>query len=261
MKLFIIIVSFNGGETLVKLIDDLINEKKNNTKIDINLVVVENGREEKFRIDTIKSKKNLGFAGGCNIGIRYALQNNADRILLLNQDVVIKPGFIQTFINNPADIISPVIQFKRGNNWVYDFGGKVNWSIGRNYHIESTSKLISQQANQPIDYVSGCCMLVKREVFEKIGLFDERFFLYFEDADFCIRAKKAGFQIAVEPKGVIVHNLVEGAKKPLKSQMELVKSNAIFINKYLRLNRLLGYLYLLVLSAKIWKNRVFAQSS
>jgi GT2 family glycosyltransferase len=94
-------------------------------------------------------------------------------------------------------------------------------------------------------------MLIKREVFEGIGYFDERYFLYFEDVDFCLRAKRANFQISVEPKSIITHQLIEGKNKPFSRQLQLIKSNFIFINKYLNWRIPLGYLYLLALTGKI----------
>ncbi len=236
-NLFIVIVDFNKGEDLGKLVENLKREKVSGWEI--NFKIINN------------NKNNFGFAKGVNIGIRYALQNNADKVLLLNPDVMIEKGFIQIFINNPADIVSPVIKFKRDNNWVYDFGGKVDWRWGRTSHFESTNQLINQSTNYPIDYLSGCCMLIKRKVFEKIGLLDEKFFLYFEDADFCLRAKQAGFKIRVEPKSVITHQLVEGNQRSSFKKYHLLRSNFIFINKYLGIRRILGYLYLLGLTVKM----------
>lgn len=257
MKLFIIIVSFNSGEDLTKLVERLGKEKVSGWELEI--VVVENGQLAKNKVRIIYNKKNLGFAKGANIGIRYASEKDTNAVLLLNPDTVIEPGVIKTIVANKADIISPVIKFKRNDQWIYDHGGRIDWWLGRTNHLESSNLTMKQFNNEAIDYVSGCCMLIKRQVFETIGLFDERFFLYFEDVDFCIRAKKAGFKVAVEPKAVIIHNLTEGAKKPFSSQLELIKSNLKFINKYLGFTKPLGFLYCLVLSARLCINRLFQQ--
>lgn len=285
MKLFIIIVSFNNGEDVTRLVESLGKEKVSRWEMEI--VVVENGENQKvnsqqstFNIKIIKNQKNLGFAKGANIGIKYALKNSADRILLLNPDTVIESGIIQTLIANKSDIISPVIKFQRKGRWIYDYGGRIDWRWGRTRHVESTispvsfrgiaeksSKTLPSVARSlasfgktKIDYVSGCCMLVKREVFDTTGLFDERFFLYFEDVDFCIRAKKAGFKVVVEPKASIIHNLTEGVQKPFSSQLELIKSNVKFIYKYLGITKPLGFLYCLILTGKLCINRLFQQS-
>lgn len=280
MNLFIIIVSFNSGEDVRSLVESLGKEKISGWEM--KMVVIDNNSSDSnlrslqpldpstsedtgrypsslgMTMMIINNKTNLGFAKGANIGIKYALDNGADRILLLNPDTKIETGFIQPLVENSADIISPVIKFKRDGNWIYDFGGRVNWNIGRTKHLEYIKRApLAELQGVPliIDYVSGCCMLIKRQVFEKIGFFDERFFLYFEDADFCTRARMAGLKVAVEQKSVIIHNLIEGVKKPLSSQVELIKSNFKFINKYLGGKRILGYLYLSVLTTKIFMDR------
>lgn len=241
-NLFIVIVDFYAEKDLLKLVKSLKREKVSGWKV--NFKIINN------------NKKNLGFAKSANIGIRYALEKGADRVLLLNPDTIIERGFLEELLDNQNDIVAPVIKFKRNNKWVYDFGGKVNWWIGRTWHkeLEETRSLAAFGMTN-VDYLSGCCMLVKRQVFEKIGLFDERFFLYFEDADFCIRAKRAGFQIAAEPKSEIVHQLIEGKKRSFSKKYHLWRSNFIFINKYLGIKIFLGYLYLAALAIKMLLNR------
>jgi len=196
-------------------------------------------------------------------------------VLLLNQDTKVEKDFLSPLLENPADIVGPVIKFRRQERWIYDFGGKMEWWGNRHYEIQNSKSksplrgipsecqnkfkiknskiknilwkyLAWWQANpvidgeviasskwREIDYISGCAMMIKRRVFEKIGLFDERYFLYFEDADFCLRAKKAGFKIAVDPKSMVIHKLKEGKKKPLWQRWQLVKSNLIFINRWI----------------------------
>ncbi|MBI3379361.1 glycosyltransferase family 2 protein [Candidatus Gottesmanbacteria bacterium] len=247
-NLFIIIVSLNGGGELVQLVESLNKEKVSGWEVKIllvnNAVKKLNIISDKLKVNIIENKANLGFARGANIGVTYALRNQADRILLLNPDTAITPGFLNGLTESSDDIVSPVIKFKRNHNWIYDYGGKIDWNIGRTYHLESINKLI--------DYVSGCCMLVKREVFEKIGFFDENFFLYFEDADFCFRAKKAGFSIAASSKSFIVHQLIEGNERSSLKKYHLIRSNFIFINKYMGIKKIIGYLYLSALAIKMF---------
>ena len=270
-KLYIIIPKFNGEKEIKECLKSL-QLIKISAGWEIKVVVVDNSRKipnfkfqisNKFQIlnskliKLIKNKKNLGFAGGVNVGIREALKNGAEAVLLLNQDTKVEKDFLSPLLENPADIVGPVIKFQRGGNWVYDYGGRINWWLGESKHWElqtaeckmqndnSKLKIKSNRGHlgrwpegtpprwREIDYISGCAMMVRRRVFEKIGLFDERYFLYFEDADFCLRAKKAGFKIAVEPKSVIVHYLREGKKKPLWQRWEAVKSNFIFINRWI----------------------------
>ena len=95
-------------------------------------------------------------------------------------------------------------------------------------------------------------MVIKREVFEKIGYFDKRFFLYFEDVDFCLRVKRADLSLSVEPQSDVTHHTLIGAQKPLVVSLHLLKSNFIFINRWVPLlARPFAYFYWLLLSSKI----------
>ncbi len=178
-----------------------------------NLIVVDN--------DNI----NRGFAAGVNLGIKKALAKKAEMVLLINPDIKISQTQIKKLSEFDGDIIAPVLTFKRGGKKIYDFGGKVNWLIGRTTHWENTSGLV--------DYVSGACMLIRREVFEKIGFFDEKYFMYFEDADFCLRATNAGFTVSVAKNISVEHQIKE--QRDSRDRFKLdhnLKSNLIFISKW-----------------------------
>lgn len=192
------------------------------------------------------SETNRGFAKGANLGIKQSLDKGAERVLLINPDAKISSRDILKLSTNIADIVSPVLKFKRNGLDVFDFGGKVNLIFGRTTHYENLKP-------DNIDYVSGACMLVKREVFEKIGFLDERFFLYFEDADFCLRAKAAGFTVTVDQDVVVQHNITEHrfSRDPFKIK-KILESNLYFINKWIHWYfKPLAYTYWLVLATKL----------
>lgn len=238
---------------LIKII--LVNNDKNsNLKTQISNINL------KTKILIINNQKNLGFAAGINMGIKEVLHDkNVSHILILNNDTIIPPNLLNELIKERGDIVAPVIKFKSiDNRWVYDFGGRINWVTGRTSHLECNNITIKQYNNErKIDYVSGCCMLVKREVFEKIGLFDERYFFYYEDTDFCVRAKKEGYRISVCPKIVIFHKLGGSIGRWTRKAIYYnLKSNFIFITKHLGWNRPVGYLYLMILSLKIFINKI-----
>lgn len=220
MKTFIIILHFGDPAVTLDCVRSVIAKKLNFTE----LVVVDNNqnfdpKNFKGKIEILKNKKNLGFAGGVNVGIKYALSKKVDYILLLNNDTIVKNDFLKEIVtfmklNETVGIASPAIKYKRGRSTVYDTGGKINKLFGRTTHNE-VSQVLNKKPRQ-VDYVSGCCMLVKKEVFEKIGLFDERFFLYYEDVDFCIRAKNKGFFSYVLPEVFIEHALSKTVGKDSK---------------------------------------------
>lgn len=244
-KIYIILLKFNGEKEIKRCLESL-QLIKLPKKWQVKVLVVENSsyikykisnikyKNYKLKIKVIKNKKNLGFAGGMNVGTREALKDKAQAVLLLNQDTQVEKNFLPPLLENSADIVAPVIKFRRQGKWVYDYGGKVDWGLGKTKHIEKWQMTKTPTGDKwQIDYVSGCAMLIRRPVLEKIGLLDERYFLYFEDADFCLRARRAGFKIAVEPKSVVIHHLKEGKKKPLRQRWQIVKSNLIFINRWI----------------------------
>jgi len=175
---------------------------------------------------------NLGFAEGNNVGIRKALQDGADYVFVVNNDTILdKNLLVQLFkvaslndkqsllLRNKTAILGPKIYFAPGyeyhkERYEKNERGKVFWYAGGliDWHNILTShrgvdEVDKGQYNYQIetDYVSGCAMFVKREVFEKIGLFNKRYFLYLEDVEFCQRAKKAGFKVVYTPKAKLWH--------------------------------------------------------
>lgn len=257
-EIFIIIVNFNSQKTILDCLSCLKYERAetiviDNASTDNSLSLI----KRKFpQVKIIENKSNLGFSAACNIGIKYALRRRAQRVLLLNPDTLPEKDFLEKLSRKQSDIVSPILKFKRGETWVYDLGGKINWLIGRPYHQESYSSKTGKPKS--IDYVSGCCMLIKKEVFNEIGFFDERFFLFFEDVDFCLRAKKRDLKIDVSSNVIVWHKLSEGKKKGWFYHYQILRSNFIFFNKWLPLHKKpLAYGYLLLLGIKIIFNKLF----
>jgi len=271
-KIYILILNYNGYDDTEKCLKTLYKLEDNSYEIE--KVVVDNGSSHdqlkslknflsEFKlIKLIENKKNLGFAKGNNVGIKYALDNGADYILLLNNDTKIEMNFLENLIKLDYPISSPVVkfrEFKENPKLIYDLGGYVNWWTGRTTHLNLYGKEYKKKNNGVVecDYVAGCCMLVKREVFERIGLLDERYFIYFEDVDFCVTAKKNGFKVAVDKESVIWHKL--GGSMDRWSNRAIyhhLVGNFIFITKHLGWRRITGYSYLFILTAKIVFDRV-----
>ena len=261
-KTAIIILNYNGFpyilDCLCSLHQSLITNHQSPT------IVVDNNSTDKSvkkikkefpKIKIIKNKKNLGFAGGNNVGIRWASENNFDNIMLLNPDTIVEKNFLKPLLqliglDKKIGIVSPVLKGKEGKKTIFALGAKFNPILGRTEHIHLKRAPLSAARQE---MVSGCAMLIKKEVFEKIGLLDKKFFLYFEDSDFCLRARKAGFKIYVEPKSVILHkaSLSLGGLS-LKKIRYVLWSNFLFINKWVKPYFLpVAYFYLLVLGSKM----------
>lgn len=270
-KVYMLILVYNGLADLKICLPTLKNFKSKSYSL--KTVIIDNASSSKEvkelkkllkkypGITLLENSMNLGFAEGNNAGIRYALKNGADYVVLLNNDTVIESDFIENGIKIDAGIVSPVVKFKEFKDkpkFIYDLGGRVNWWTGRTSHInayrdEYQNSLKADPVD--VDYVAGCSMLIKREVFAKIGLLDEKYFIYFEDVDFCITAKKAGFRVVVDPKSTLYHKL--GGSMDRWSGRAIyhnLLSNYIFITKHLGVRRLTGYFYLTVLTLKILRD-------
>ena len=272
-KIFIIILNYNGFDDTAKCLQTLYLLK--NKSYILKTVIVDNGSSQvqlnklkKFLddftdIELIENGKNLGFAKGNNNGIRYALNHQADFILLLNNDTKIEMNFLKKLLFLAAPISSPVVKFREFRDkpkLIYDLGGYVNWTTGRTTHLNAYAgerKLFQDKEFIEVDYVAGCCMLVKEEVFQKIGLLDEKYFIYFEDVDFCVTAKRQGFRVIVDPKSIVYHKLGGSMDRWSKRAIfHNLFSNFIFITKHLEWRIFFGYAYLFFLTAKIVRDRI-----
>ena len=219
IKIVIIILNWNGYDDTSELLNSL---KKANKIPKSHIVVVDNDSThndaEKLKmnygdfIEVIKCENNLGFAGGNNTGIKYALNNLADYILLLNNDTIVEPDFLEPLINvlnsnNAIGISAPQINYYQDRRKIWTSGGKISRIRGSGFAYSDKFEDNKDKENKYVDFVSGCCMLIKREVFDKVGLFDEKYFLYVEDTDFCFRTIKAGFKIIVSQNSKIFHKI------------------------------------------------------
>lgn len=231
IKVALITVNYNNASDTVNLLESLKLLKNDGVKLE--KYVVDNGSKDngykqikkKFpEITLIKSKTNLGFAGGNNLAIKKALESEADHILLINNDAEITdPQFLNKMISKNKGISAPVVVFKRGGDTVFDYGGRVDKLFGRNTHYESFFPI--EDALPKADYYSGVCLMITPKVFDKIGFLDDSFFLYYEDADFCLRAAEAGFKPRLVPDTTINHKLSASANKLGKKKLNILANS------------------------------------
>ncbi len=169
-----------------------------------------------LRVHFIVNEENLGFAKAANMGFRFALDRDFDYVLLLNNDTTVEPDFLEKLIDSAESekdvgIVSGKILFKDGKT-VFSLGGEISFlkNVGHLLHYRRSVDEVSHiREDFYCSFVSGCLMLVKREVIEDVGFLDGSFFMYIEDVDFCYRVLSRGWKIRVNPKSVIYHT--EGA--------------------------------------------------
>ena len=155
--------------------------------------------------------RNLGFSGGMNAGIREVLARGAAAVLLVNSDVIVPPdcaGILERHLHYPGTgIVGPVLRSRSDPRLVTSLGMKYSTVTGRMRHVGAGgSRVLSYEGmSPPVDAVSGCVMLVKRAVFERIGLLAEDYFFSFEDLDFCLKAREAGYHTKLAGDATAYH--------------------------------------------------------
>ncbi len=155
---------------------------------------------------------NLGFSGGMNVGIRRALESGADAVLLVNSDAIVPPDCVDIlerflFADAGRGIVGPLLRSRTDPGVVESAGMHYNCRTGRMRHHHSGDRVALTHTIAPtiVAGVSGCVMLIRREVFDAIGAFGEDYFFSFEDLDYCLRAKRAGYSTWLEPGAASYH--------------------------------------------------------
>ena len=162
--------------------------------------------------DFVRNSVNGGWAGGNNVGVRYALERGADLMVLLNNDTVVTPDFVARLTAAAAThpvygVMGPVIRFLDPPHEVQTDGCLFNDPARPGFFQRKPVCLTPSAAPTitDVDIVNGCCIMVRADVFRRIGLIDERFFLIHEEADFCLRAQRAGFRCGVLGEALVWH--------------------------------------------------------
>ena len=221
-KVAIILVNYNGYAETIQCIESLKNIDYDNYHV----FIVENGstnnsydilsrylvESDCARFCTLKkSKENLGFSGGNNIGIKEAIEQGYEYVMLLNNDTIVTPDFLNILINNADNksIVTPRIMYwnEKDKNWYA--GGKLSKVLGRAWHNNIGKKYLKNRDDRcyNVSFISGCCMLMHVDVIKKIGLLEEKYFLYYEDTEYCWRADDSSVQMKYVGSSVIYHNV------------------------------------------------------
>ena len=245
----IIIVNYNGKKWLERLLPTLNKQKYTSYEI----IIVDNGSvdesieyvEKNFKkIKLIKLKTNLGFSDGNNIGFKYSL---GDKIILLNNDTEVDTDYISSFVRVFDEIPQCSIAQSKivylSNPEKIDSCGSYMTSTSFQYYIGNNKDSQLKIYNIPFKVFStkGASMIIKRNVIEKIGLFDKNYWSYYEETDFCHRAWVCGFETWYWPNAIIKHS-VGGTSTKMHNdfiQFHNYKNKLSSLIKCLSLNRLL----------------------
>jgi GT2 family glycosyltransferase len=190
-------------------------------------------------VTLITNEENLGFAAGCNVGIRYALNQGADYVWLLNNDTVVHPHALTALVERAESdpqigaVGSVIYDWERRDKILAWGGGRISYWSGRSRHVSVPVE------NEKLDFLTGASILIRREALGAIGLLDERFFLYWEDADFSIRLKKKSWKLAVATHSKVWHRETATVGRGTEFQDYVFNVSAtIFLRKHARFSLL-----------------------
>lgn len=234
-KVFIVMLNYNGRDVIKKCLTSIFKIDYPNFEV---IVVDNNSTDGSFEIAKgtfskaifIKNEENLGFSAGNNIGIKFAIERMAEYVLVLNNDTEVEKDFLEKLVEEgekdpKTGILSPII-FNGKTKEIWFSGGKIKWLKMKTQHEKDTKEKDVYKTG----YITGCAMLIKSNVFKKIGLFDEDFFLYYEDADFCLRAKKARIKNKIVSSSWVYH--FENSEEENKNKVYwLVFSGLLFFRR------------------------------
>lgn len=261
----IILLNYNGEKDTIECLNSL----KRITYENYLVLVIDNHSSNQsvqalrdcqadLGFEMLEANENNGFSAGNNIGIKFALEHQADYIVLLNNDTLVEPDFLEKLLEpfqicDRCGLTTGTIYYENDRKRVWCAGGEFNQKTFKvtmlgngntEYHIPTAIKEVS--------FSTGCCMCIKAELLESIGFLDERFFLYEEDTEFCYRVIQSGWKIYYAPQSIVYHKVSSstgGGKKasPL-TQYYMVRNKMIFISEYARgLKRIRAYMHSLAM--------------
>lgn len=246
----IVVLNWNGLSDTIECLESLFCI----TYTNYNVIVVDNGSQgneaaslkEAFagRLSVIESPANLGFAGGANLGILKALRSDAEFVLLLNNDTIVHPAFLDELVAAAQRLpnvaaVGPKAYFYDRPEEIYSTGGRYSlWKgtaqqMGRGQRDEG-------QFEQPAerDYTDGVCMLIPRSALEQVGLLDEEYFAYWEETDWCARARQLGLKCYYVPEAKIWHKAERSQARGDAFQYLYRRNALLFVRKRGRLPHL-----------------------
>lgn len=212
----------------------------------LTIIVVDNDSGDSLEQDIaktpavtfIQSGRNLGYTGGNNVGIKRALELGVDYVFVLNPDTQVLKNTIKILVsaaeNGVAAMVGPKIYFADSKK-IWFAGGvmDLNNVLGSHKGVDQIDSGQFDTQYEP-DYLTGAAILVRADVFQKIGYFDERYFLYYEDSDFSFRARQAGFKLLYVPEAVVYHANAKstGLGSPLQDYY-ITRNRMLFAAKFL----------------------------
>lgn len=264
-KVAVVVLNWNGYDDTVQCIRSLQEVSYSGLEI----IIVDNGSTDGSAselsklfpdVTIVRLPTNLGYAGGNNAGIQKALEEGADFILVLNNDVVVEREFLKPLLDvlekeNSVGVVTPKVYYFDRPDTIYSAGGTYSRflcsGVGNNNGMVERDHNRRKDRVQDVSFAPGCALMIRREVLEKVGAFDEKFFMYFEDLEFSQRVREH-FRIVFTPHSRIFHKVGAGIRWSLYTPLYLyyyTRNRLWFIRQRPVLYRLYVLLFSLVNTA------------
>lgn len=235
MKIAVLIVNYRSDQDTLSLLNQLA-ECQIPKEVSLKTFVVDNDNSDNLKqslkkyknISYVESSGNVGFAAGNNIGLKKIIEQNFDVIVMMNNDTLVPTDFIVNISNSKITdpvigAIGGLIYFAKGFEYekgysqpekgkvIWYGGGKIDWN---NVYVghELVNKVDDGRLKEKeTSFITGCLLVTKPGVLKKVGLFDERYCLYLEDADLCERIKNTGYKLLFDPNIKLWHKVAQGS--------------------------------------------------
>lgn len=239
-SVWVLILMWNGLADTLECLDSL----RLSNYINRRVLLVDNGssdgtvaafRERFPEVHVLENGSNLGYAEGNNVGIRYALAEGADYILLLNNDTAVPPHMLSQLVDHAEcdpqiGIVCPIMvsYFDRTKRYI----ATIDWKRGA-----AADEICPSRLAQCLDveFASGCALLIKSSVVREIGLLDPAYFAYYEDVDWSLRCKKAGYRVVMITKASVYHKGTSDRtnSKPSSAWFYSTRNQRLFIKRHM----------------------------
>lgn len=237
----IIVLNYNSRDDTL----DCLRSLQHLTYLRTHIILVDNGSTDGTvplvrachpQVEIIETGENLGFTGGNNVGIQRAMRNGADYIMLLNNDTIVAPDMLDIMVEAmEADptlgVTGPTIYYYDHPEKIWSAGGSIDWKHGRTWMdgVNEEDRGQFGQTVREVDFVTGCALLTRRELWEVAGLLNDQFFMYYEETEWCVRAARAGFKIGQIPMAMIWHKIPLDGRTSPRTYYYMTRNRLLFL--------------------------------
>ncbi|MBI3006525.1 MAG: glycosyltransferase family 2 protein [Ignavibacteriales bacterium] len=262
-KIVAVVLNYKRPQETVECVRSLVES----TYEGVEIVVVDNASSDGsaelirglyHRVTVVQAEKNLGYAGGMNLGIRRALQLSATYILIINSDTFVKKDALKLLVQElgerpNAGAASGTFLYYPETNKVWYAGGKLMYwqAHAQTKRTFPDNWLSGTCKTEEVSFLSGCAIVFRAQSLLEVGLFDERYFMYLEDVDLSARFAAKGLDLLYVPEAVFYHRLFQDVDEPLKVYFSM-RNRLLFLNAQRILDRIVGAVYFsLMLATKV----------